>query len=102
MIYFDRIEVVNFLIQSAGEFFPCDPVRPAIQSGGYSPASARKKLAGKSCSFGAEQYCKHCVLACSVPCGALYFLGFKPALPDTLLFFSCTYLFFATGCFTDS
>lgn len=28
MIYFDRIEVVNFLIQSAGEFFPCD-----LQSG---------------------------------------------------------------------
>lgn len=25
MIYFDRIEVVNFLIQSAGEFCPRDP-----------------------------------------------------------------------------
>lgn len=32
MIYFDRIEVVNFLIQSAGEFFPCDLANPAIQS----------------------------------------------------------------------
>lgn len=31
MIYFDRIEVVNFLIQSAGQFFPCDPANPAIQ-----------------------------------------------------------------------
>jgi len=41
MIYFDRIEVVNFLIQSAGEFFLCDPANPAIHSGGYSPPSAR-------------------------------------------------------------
>lgn len=32
MIYFDRIEVVNFLIQSAGEFFPRDPANPAVQS----------------------------------------------------------------------
>lgn len=27
MIYFDRIEVVNFLIQSAGELVPRDPAK---------------------------------------------------------------------------
>lgn len=41
MIYFDRIEVVNFLIQSAGERFPCDPENPASQSGGGYLAGVR-------------------------------------------------------------
>uniref|UniRef100_A0A8V5H142 Uncharacterized protein n=2 Tax=Telluraves TaxID=3073808 RepID=A0A8V5H142_MELUD len=34
MIYFDRIEVVNFLIQSAGELGPCDPACGAGGRGG--------------------------------------------------------------------
>lgn len=32
MIYFDRIEVVNFLIQSAGEYCPQDPADQLLLS----------------------------------------------------------------------